>query len=135
MEEATVSHLATQLGIDNTPPEIIKVEIFRTAEFMERVRDYVQAPIHILSWYRCPLLNEAVKGSSSSQHMTGSAVDFYVNNVEIEELFRQLSTSSIRYDQLIQEHSQWVHISRSDKPRRQRLYATKVNGVTIYTPA
>ena len=37
----------------------------------------------------------------------------------------------IKYDQLIQEFDQWVHVSYSDKPRGQCLRAVKQEGKTI----
>lgn len=44
--------------------------------FLQLFRDYVEVPIIITSGYRNLEHNKSVKGSSTSQHMIGQALDF-----------------------------------------------------------
>jgi len=77
-------------------------------------------PITILSGYRSPDLNSAVKGSKTSAHMKGLAADFVVGNMTIREVFNTIRKSGIVYDQLILEPT-WIHIGLAAKPRNQNL--------------
>ena len=138
LEEMIFSDTAVRLGLDNTPGEAEKEELYKLCEYiLEQVRMLVNAPVHIISGYRSPKVNGNVPNSSdTSQHCKGQAADFRVKGYTTQELFDLISNSSIRFDQLIQEYNSWVHISRSDHPRRQRLYATRgVGGKPVYTPA
>jgi zinc D-Ala-D-Ala carboxypeptidase len=139
-EELTKSDTAARNGWDNTPPEEAKKELYTTATILEKVRTLAgNVSLHVISGYRSPQVNGNIKGSSNtSQHCKGQAADFYVDTMNVEELFQLIAQSAIRYDQLIQEYGQWVHISQSNKPRRQRYYATYnpiPGGKPIYTPA
>jgi len=71
------------------------------------------------SAYRCERLNKAIKGSSSSQHVKGEAIDLkYIENGKIEnmKLYNEIISTIQNYDQLIKEFGQdtnpaWIHIS------------------------
>jgi hypothetical protein len=91
----------------------------------------------INSGYRGPELNLAVGGSSTSQHCLGEAVDIEVPGINNYDLAVWIK-NNIKYDQLILEfannlkndpNSGWVHVSYSNKNRRQLLtinsYGTK----------
>lgn len=88
--------------------------IIKTARRMEAIREILgNKPIAINSWYRNPKLNKLVKGSDTSDHMTGSAVDFtcaaFGSPLEIcKELWKP--KYGLPFKQLIYEHT-WVHIS------------------------
>ena len=59
--------------------------------FMDRLqvlRDLYGKPITIVSGYRCPVHNRAVKGSPKSDHLRGEAVDIRVNDKTSKELYR-----------------------------------------------
>lgn len=122
LEEAIRSSKATELGINNRPDDSqIKLNIIKTAEGMEMVREVLGQPIQVTSWYRGPKLNAAVKGRPTSQHCKGQAVDFVCPKFgTVDDVFKRIKESGIQYDQLIVEKvgkSQWIHISFSDKPR------------------
>ena len=118
-EELYESDTALRLGIDNHPPADVQSNLTVLAFGLERVRDILAVPILINSAYRCPQLNRAIGGSSSSQHMTGEAADFtapqFGNPLAIcNEIIA--NREYIMYDQLIQE-GRWVHISFRADPR------------------
>ena len=75
LQEFTKSQTAIRQGLDNTPGEehlANAKELF--ANVVQPVRDNFGVTV-INSGYRGPALNEAVGGSSKSQHCKGQAVD------------------------------------------------------------
>ena len=116
------SETAEERGIDNTPPPEIIENLRRLAAGLEKVRALLGAPLEISSGYRCAALNEAVGGSSTSQHMQGLAVDFecpaFGTPLEIADA---IGRSGLVFDQCILEYGRWVHLSFSDAPRRRLL--------------
>lgn len=131
LEEFIRSQTAARWGIDNTPNETVKANLLKTAELMEDVRRVCGAPIIISSGYRCQELNRKIGGSMNSQHVTGHAADFNVRGRTIDETMQLIIASDIDYDQLIAEYNSWVHISWSDKPRRQTLEIDR-EGTRVY---
>ena len=140
MAEFTKSDTATKLKIDNTP----KGEHLESAKklfenIVQKVRDHF-GPTVLNSGYRCPELNEAVRGSRTSQHCQGEAADIEVPGVANADV-AQWVVDNCDFDQVILEFytpgipdSGWVHVSyNSDGPqRKQVLTAMKENGKTVY---
>lgn len=123
------SNEAISRGIDNMPPnDVIERLKIVCCRILEPVRDHFQRSFTPSSGYRCAELNEAIRGSKTSQHMRGEAVDFEVPGISNYELAEWISTNLI-YDQLILEfytpgvpNSGWVHCSIvSGKNRMQCL--------------
>lgn len=122
LEEFTVSQKAARKGLNNTPSEDIVKVITNTANQLEVVRKLLGAPIIINSGYRSPEVNKAVGGARNSQHMTGEAVDFIAPGFgSVSSIIERIKSSGLVFDQLIDEYGSWVHISFSDKPRKQVL--------------
>ena len=99
----------------------------------EPLRSYLNTPIKISSGFRSLQLNRMIKGSSSSQHCKGEAMDLQIG----ANGFFFIKTK-LDFDQLIwefgnEENPSWVHVSYSSKNRKQVLKATKKNGKTIYS--
>lgn len=112
---------ATNTGIDNTPLNHIVDNLYTLAQALEKVRTACDNnPIRILSGYRSPDVNAAVKGSKTSAHMKGLAADFIVGNMTLKEVFKTVRESGIVYDQLILEPT-WIHIGLAEIPRKQNL--------------
>lgn len=125
VEEMSFSETAVRLGLDNKPDPHLISRMKNTAEHMEVVRTVLKnMPIFVHSCYRSERVNAAVGGSVNSQHCTGDAVDFtcaYFGSPY--EVARVLSVHPmVEYDQLIYE-GKWVHISFSNKPRREVMTA------------
>ena len=122
LNELVYSETAEQNGIDNTPPPEIVQNLKRLAAGLEAVRTLLGGPLEISSGYRCAALNEAVGGSSASQHVQGLAVDFTCPTFGTPlEIARAIQQSGIQFDQCILEYGRWVHLSFSDAPRRRML--------------
>jgi hypothetical protein len=120
--ELTYSETAEKNGIDNTPPPEIVENLKRLAAGLETVRGLLGAPLEISSGYRCAALNEAVGGSSASQHVLGLAVDFSCPGFGPPlEVARAIRESGMQFDQCILEYGRWVHLSFSDAPRGRIL--------------
>lgn len=137
-EEATRSSMADKLGIVNNNPNLSVIENMKLLadKVFEPIREHFNAPIHISSMYRGLNLNQAVKGSITSQHCSGQAMDIdndskgKPTNKEIFDYIKK----NLEFDQLINEFDySWIHVSFSkDKNRKQVLKAKKVNGKTVY---
>jgi hypothetical protein len=106
---------------------------------VQPVRDHF-GPTIITSGYRSPALNEAIGGSSTSQHSKGEAVDLEVLGVSTAEVCEWIAANT-NFDQLILEfytpgdtNSGWVHVSyvKDGENRGETLTASKIDGVTEY---
>ena len=53
---------------------------------LEKLREAVQKPVNITSWYRCPKHNENVGGVRGSYHTKDMAVDLWVEGYGLREL-------------------------------------------------
>ena len=139
--EGVYSITATRLGINNTPNDIQLDNMELVAdEIFEPLRAYVNGPIKINSFFRCPTLNKAIGGSTKSQHCKGQAIDIddtfgHASNAEMYHFIKE----NLDFDQIIWEfgnddNPDWVHISYvSPEDNRNRcLKAYKENGKTKY---
>ena len=140
-KEATRSATALRLGIENVPNEyeLQNMEMVAKKVF-EPLREAIDAPIKINSFFRCEELNKAIGGSSKSQHCQGRAID-------IDDIYGHVSNAFMYYyikdnldfDQLIWEFGtddspDWVHVSYvdADSNRKRCLRAIRENGKTKY---
>ena len=75
-EEATYSTTAKRLGIDNTPDDFQLASMVLVAEkVFEPLREHFCVPIGVTSFFRSEPLNTALRGSKTSSHMKGEAID------------------------------------------------------------
>jgi putative chitinase len=143
LAEMIVSPTAKRLGIPNTPTaEHIENMRYCCEKILEPVRAKF-GPVTINSSYRAPLVNKAVGGSATSQHVNGQAIDFEVKGVDNKTVADWVA-DNLEFDQVILEfysagdkNSGWVHasIKKAGGNRRQRMIASKSKaGGTKYTP-
>lgn len=137
LAELTRSESAKRNGISNMPPleHIANLKLLAEHIF-EPIRANFRCPILISSGYRSKELNALVGGSNTSQHSLGQSIDIDMDGttygVSNEEIFYYI-LDKLPFDQLINEFNfAWVHVSYSDRHRRQALKATKLNGTTNY---
>ncbi len=126
LAELIASDTGERLGIDNTPSDTIRLNLAYLARQLERVRELLDAPLHINSGYRCDRLNSAIGGSGKSRHMLGLAADFtaaaYGPPIEICRAI-EAHLAEFEIDQLIYEYT-WVHMGLAipgETPRQQVL--------------
>jgi zinc D-Ala-D-Ala carboxypeptidase len=127
IDEATLSPTALRLGIDNTPNEDVLINMKLVAErCFEPIRNWYNRPIKVNSFYRCEALNRAVKGSLTSQHVEGKAMDISTGTKAGNKLIYEWAKENIIFDQLINEYDySWVHISyNKNNNRNQTLIIT-----------
>ena len=133
LEEFERSDTAKRLGIDNHVPQFAIARLRTLCEkVLQPVRDHFGVPIIITSGYRCPDLNDAVKGATSSQHMKGEAADFYINAppLTLRDIYLWM-VDNISFDQLIWEvrdggRRKWIHVSyKNEKANRQQVFSCK----------
>lgn len=135
LAELTVSAAAARNGKTNVPPAKELATLTVTAGLMETVRTLLgDKVIIVLSGYRSPEVNRLVKGSKTSAHMTGHAVDFICPSFGTpREIVDYLAPRLGSFDQVIEEFGEWVHIGFGPGKRREVLTARKVAGKTVYT--
>jgi hypothetical protein len=124
IKELCKSSTAVWKKIDNSPnSEIIKNLELLVDNILDPLRENYGKPIRVNSGYRCPELNKAVNGSKTSQQMTGLAADITVGSpYDNKLLFNLIIDLDLPFDQLIDEKNySWVHVSYSNKPRKQIL--------------
>ncbi len=120
------STTAQDRGIDNRCPDILLSNLDFTMAGAERIRAILEAPIVVLSGYRCPDLNAAVGGAESSQHMAAQAMDFTSPRFGPPIMIAKALAPLVRVlgiDQLILEPT-WVHVSFTHQPRYSVLRKT-----------
>lgn len=142
--EVLKSNTATRYGIDNSPTEEHLANLKSIAKnVFQPLRDKLGA-ITVSSGYRSEKLNKAIKGSKSSQHCKGQALDldndFKKGRATNAEIFYYIKDNLI-FDQMIwefgtEEKPNWVHVSfnPSGMNRGVILRAVKVKGRTRYLP-
>ena len=140
LAEMTHSTTATREGLANEPTPAQQLRLRNLArEILDPLREAIGHPIIVDSGFRSPLVNAAVKGSKSSQHMKGEAADIRCPAIGQAALFRAIRESGLAFDQLIDEFGSWVHVSAKlivdGFPRGEVLIARRgPNGKTIYSP-
>lgn len=123
-EELSRSDTAQRRGIDNTPSSAAKSNLAALVDnVLDPLREAWGKPIYVNSGYRCPALNKAVGGVSTSQHLQGQAADITTGNkVDNARLFQLAIDLKLPFDQLINENNfSWLHVSYSPRHRRQIL--------------
>lgn len=142
LAEVTRSETAKRNGIDNTPTaEHLENFKLLAEKVFEPIRAHFKVPIHISSGYRSQALNKFIKGSASSQHCKGEAIDIDMDGTSGDvtnfDIFSYIK-DNLEYDQLIWEfgtdaNPDWVHVSYTKgKNRKQKLKAVRTNGKTSY---
>lgn len=141
LAEFTKSQTAERKGIDNTPEgDHMDAAVALFENVVQPVRDHF-GPTVINSGYRSPALNDAVGGSSKSQHCKGEAADIEVLGVANADLANWI-VENLEFDQIILEFytpgipdSGWVHVSyKADGDNRKSiLTASRVDGKTVYS--
>lgn len=129
-----------EMRIDEKTPSDVRLNALHIAEkILDPLREFINKPITINSWYRTPEYNASVGGVKGSQHTKGEAVDFVVRGMTIEEIYAIVIRMGLLFDQIILEYGNgttWVHISlkRVGTNRKEKLKATKTDGKWKYVP-
>ena len=151
LEELVYSDTAKAKKIQNTPLPVHKKTLAHTCEYcLEKIRALLnekykeykgnkvkQVIIKVTSGYRCPKLNAAIGGSTTSGHMKGECVDIEAVivfaddkkevlpfNVLYEDIKAWTKDKKMSVDQCIQEQNsagaKWVHVGLKDQIKDSR---------------
>jgi hypothetical protein len=142
LKECTYSATAEKLGISNSSMTKTVIENMKilAEKVFEPVREHFDIPIKVTSVYRSFALNQAIKGSTTSQHCSGQAMDIDMSGskeITNKAIFNYIKDNLV-FDQLIWEFGNskepdWVHVSyTTTKNRKQILKAKRINGKTHY---
>ena len=125
--EATHSPTAVKLGINNNPDKAQLEAMKLVAEkCFEPLRLWYGKPIKVNSFFRSDLLNRAVKGSLTSQHKKGEAIDLDAGSKEENKKLFEYIKNHLDFDQLLNEYNySWVHVSYSKIKNRKQILIIK----------
>ena len=138
-KEATNSNYAKKHKITNKPKDehIENMELLAEKVF-EPLRECVGCPIRVNSMFRSEKLNSALKGSKTSSHMKGQAMDITSMACGKDDCKSNLDMfhyikDNLDFDQLIWEFGsepKWLHVSyNNEKDNRKQVLVTKKRGV------
>jgi hypothetical protein len=137
LKEVTKSNTADRKGIDNTPTAKHLKNLRLIAEkVFEPLRNNFGVSIGISSGYRSKALNDAINGSSTSQHMEGQALDIdadmygKITNKQIfEYILQNCEFTQLIWEYGTEEEPNWVHVGYDPKNlKNQVLKVTKSGG-------
>jgi len=142
LKEVTKSNTAIRKGINNEPnaEQLENLKVLAT-EVFQKIRDHFGVPIKVTSGFRSEALNKAVKGSKTSDHMKGCAIDIDMDgtpDITNAQVFNFIKYN-LTFRQLIWEfgndtNPDWVHVSYvAGGNKKEVLRASKKGGKTIYT--
>lgn len=140
LAELTRSESAKRAGISNMPTKEHLNNLTVLAEkVFEPIREHFGVPIHISSGYRSKELNKLVKGSNTSDHCEGRAIDIDLDGSDKDvtnKMVFDYIKNNLSFKQLINEFDySWVHVSYDPKDSKQKnevLEAYKEKGKTKY---
>ncbi len=142
LAEVTRSDTAKRNGIDNTPTaEHLENFKLLAEKVFEPIRLHFKEPIFISSGYRSEALNKFIKGSATSQHCKGQAIDIDMDASKggvTNKMIFDFIKDRLEFDQLIWEfgtdsNPDWVHVSYvKTGNRKQKLKAVRSGGKTVY---
>ena len=114
----------------NIPSHVAIENMKRICGWLEVLRDRYGAPIIINSGYRSPQLNKKVGGVSTSNHVTGCAVDIRCSGAEQAIDYAYILKAYSKeihqdFDELFIEKSKsgcyWVHFAVRPKENRRKI--------------
>ena len=136
LDELTYSATACRLKIDNTPSPEIKASLTNLAKnVLQPIRNKWGQPIIVTSGYRCPIVNKAVGGAATSQHVLGEASDVKaVNIADNAKLYRlierMVKSGELTVGQCIWEYGnsknpKWIHVSLPTSKHKNEFFRIK----------
>ena len=134
LSEMTVSQEAARRGMKNIPFGKQLDNLRHTAEKMDAIREMLGHPVLVSSAYRNAEVNALVRGSKTSAHVHGLAVDFtcprYGSPLQVA---KAVFAMGIEFDQLIHEYGAWVHIGFAEpgKPSRKQTLTINKRGTQL----
>lgn len=129
ISELIASDTAARHNINNMP-DIRSLDCMLELIFyvLQPLREIIKKPMTITSGYRNKQVNQLVGGAvdkwgnPTSQHSFGQAADVVIKGMTPAEFIEVVKKSGIEYDQLINEHDSWTHISFNKGKNRKQCF-------------
>lgn len=123
MSEFIKSDTAIKRKIDNTPSKEVESNIKTLViNVLQPLRDYMECSATINSGYRCKALNDVVKGSKTSGHMSGRCADVTFGSKSLNKKAFEWVKNNCKYRQLIDEYDfKWVHIDYDKSDNKMQV--------------
>lgn len=125
--EATKSATAIRYKVKNEPnaQELSNMKLVAEKCF-EPLREWYGKPIKVNSFFRCDKLNTLVKGSKTSQHVEGKAIDMDAGSKQENKKIFEWCKANLVFDQIINEYDySWIHISYNASKNRNQILIVK----------
>ena len=141
LKEVTKSDTAIRKGVSNEPnaEQLENLKVLAN-EVFQKIRDHFGVPIKVTSGFRSEALNKLIKGSKTSDHMRGCAIDIDMDgtpDITNAQVFNFIK-DNLTFRQLIWEfgdnnNPDWVHVAyvKGDN-KKQVLRAVKKGSKTVY---
>lgn len=132
-EQLRVSASASRAGVPNliTPQARRNLEHL-TVKLLEPLKQRLDGKLTVTSGYRSPSVNKLIGGSSSSQHMSGEAVDLASSRFSSSEAFAKwFLAQGLPFDQIVwyaPNQSSHIHISLKRSGNRGRVTYMNAQG-------
>lgn len=129
LTELLKSDTALSKRIDNSPTwEVVGHLQELTEKILDPLRTAWGKAIRVSSGYRCPKLNKAVGGASTSVHMLGYAADLQTSGSFVkfrDFVVKWLTENNVMFDQCLLERDKrtkalWIHIGLYNNSGQQR---------------
>lgn len=124
ISELVYSKIAAKNNINNMP-DVNSLDNMLELIFycLQPIRDLINKPMIITSGFRSKKLNDLIQGQKKSHHIIGCAADFVIYGLEPSIIIDIIKKSDISFNQLINEHDKWVHVSYiKNNNKNQVLY-------------
>ncbi|MCW5666440.1 MAG: TIR domain-containing protein [Piscinibacter sp.] len=132
LADLTLSETAGMRGIENAPDPDSFERLRSSAQHLDRIKELLKGcPIRIVSGYRGPALNRALRGAMTTHHATGYAFDITCEEFGTPyRIARTIEQSEVMadIDQLYLELGRWVHVSFDPQRRRQLMTTFRADG-------
>lgn len=123
----------TSTGLVNSPnkDEIANLKLL-VENVLDPVREEFGDVISIESGYRSPLVNRAVKGSTTSAHMKGRAADIKCSdNAKLFNLLKKYKFRQLIWEKGNDKQPQWIHVEYNVNDNKGQIL--KFNGSSYKT--
>ena len=119
----------TDTGLDNISGTDSSKNLYLLCQFiLQPIRDKF-GPVKISSGYRSPEVNDAVKGSKFSQHMSGEAADIVPINAPLYDVYNWIMNNCKSYGQnIIYPSGNFIHISMPRILQKNQDNLISING-------
>ena len=90
--------------------------IINQAQYLDPIRKFFGEIIDVTSWLRPQLYNRLIDGAPDSSHLRGSATDFTIRNVSIEEAKKEIQANNLYPGGGGEINTtNWIHLDREHK--------------------